>query len=218
MLVALMWAISPVLLKRGMKYCAPNDVPAIRSISFFLTMAAIMLITQPGKMPFMSLKLFAGLAGSVALSALIGDLLYTYSVQKIGASLAVTVSCGYPLISVAVSVVLLHEHVSLLVWCGTVLIISGIVIIKLDSSRQERRKTGYELIDFDEQAKRRANMTNGIAMALGSAVCSGINIPILKLLMEEGGWNPTESYFLRGAVFFFMAWAVREGQHHFSPN
>jgi drug/metabolite transporter (DMT)-like permease len=218
MLVALMWAVSPVLMKRGMMYCTPNDVPAVRSISFFLVMALIMLITQPGKMPFMTFKLFAALVGSVLLSSLIGDLLYIYAVQKIGASLAVTVSCGYPLISVVVSVALLHEQVGLLVWCGTILIIAGIVVIKLDSSRQERMKMGYRLVDFDEQIKQRANMTGGIVMALGSAVCSGINIPLLKLLMEEGGWNPTESYFLRAAVFFFMVWMLREAQRRFSPN
>jgi uncharacterized membrane protein len=218
MLVALMWAVSPVLMKKGMLYCTPNDVPAVRSISFFLVMAILMLTTQPGRMPFMTVRLFAGLAGSVLLSSVIGDLLYTYSVQKIGASLAVTVSCGYPLISVAVSAAVLHERPGLLVWCGTILIISGIVIIKLDSSRQERMKEGYRLVDFDERVKQKANMTGGIALALCSAVCSGINIPILKLLMMDGGWNPTESYFLRGAVFFFMAWTVREAQHRFSPD
>jgi drug/metabolite transporter (DMT)-like permease len=169
-------------------------------------------------MPFMTVKLFAGLLGSVVLSSLVGDLLYVYSVQKIGASLAVTVSCGYPLISVAVSVVMLHEHVGLLVWFGTLLIISGIVIIKLDSSRQERMKAGYQLVDFDERTKQISNMTSGITMALGSAVCSGLNIPILKLLMTEGGWNPTESYFLRGTIFFFIAWAMRETQHRLFPN
>jgi drug/metabolite transporter (DMT)-like permease len=181
-------------------------------------MALMMLITQPGRMPFMTAKLFAGLAGSVLLASIIGDLLYVYSVQKIGASLAVTVSCGYPLISVAVSAVLLHERVGPLVWCGTILIIAGIVVIRLDSARQERMKIGYVLVDFDKQVKQRANMTGGIVMALGSALCSGVNIPILKLLMEEGGWNPTESYFLRGTVFFFMAWAMREAQHHFLPG
>jgi drug/metabolite transporter (DMT)-like permease len=36
--------------------------------------------------------------------------------------------------------------------------------------------------------------------------------------MLKGGWNPTESYFLRSAAFFFMAWAVREAQHRFIPG
>jgi uncharacterized membrane protein len=152
------------------------------------------------------------------MSSIVGDLLYAYSVQKIGASLAVTVSCGYPLISVAVSAVLLHENVGLLVWCGTILIIAGIVVIRADSARQERMKLGYMLVDFDEQVRRRANMTGGIAMALGSAVCSGLNIPIIKLMMEKGGWSPIESYFLRGTVFFFMAWTIREAQHRLSPD
>jgi uncharacterized membrane protein len=169
-------------------------------------------------MPFMTVRLFSGLAGSVLISSIIGDLLYVYSVQKIGASLAVTVGSGYPLISVAVAVVLLDEHAGWLVWCGTILIISGIAVIRLDSAREEGTKAGYLLVDFDEQVKRRANMTGGIAMALGSAICSGINIPLIKLLMKEGGWNPTESYFLRGTVFFFMAWAIREAQHRFSPD
>ncbi|MDR1965859.1 MAG: DMT family transporter [Synergistaceae bacterium] len=220
MLVALMWAVSPVLMKEGLKFCMPNDIQPIRSVSFLVSTAILMLAFQPGRMPHVTMPLFAGLVGSTALSTLLGDLLYTYSIQRIGASLAVSVSSGYPLITAVVSISLLGEHVTALVWFGTFLIISGLLVIKFDSSLQEKMKTpaGYVLPDREEAAKNRANMTKGIALALGSAVCSGINIPIVKLLMVEGGWSPTESYFLRAAVFFAMAWGLREAQHRVAPK
>jgi drug/metabolite transporter (DMT)-like permease len=121
-------------------------------------------------------------------------------------------------VTALVSIVLLGERVKPLVWLGTVLIILGLLVIKFDASRQEQANAGYTLESFGERERRRANMAKGILFALGSAVCSGINIPVIKLLMLKGGWNPTESYFLRSAAFFFMAWAAREAQHRFFPN
>jgi drug/metabolite transporter (DMT)-like permease len=218
LLVAFMWAISPILQKEGLKYGSPGEIPAIRSISFFLTMALFMLATQPGKMPFMTPKLFAGLLVSVAISTLMGDLFFAISLNKIGPSLAVSVSSSYPLIAALVSVFALHEHVKPLVWCGTVFIVFGIIVIKMDASRQEKVKTGFVVEDFGEIVKRRADTRKGILFASASALCSGINIPLLKLLMDRGGWNPTESYFLRAVVFFFMAWTMRETQRRWFPS
>jgi drug/metabolite transporter (DMT)-like permease len=218
LLVAFMWAVSPILQKEGLKYSTPNEIPAVRSISFFLTMAALMLVTQPGKMPLMTPKLFAGLLMSVALSTMMGDLFFAISINKIGASLAVSISSSYPLIAALVSIFTLHEDVKPLVWCGTVLILAGIVIIKADASRQEKINTGYVVEDFDEILKKRSDTRKGILFASASALCSGINIPIIKLLMDKGGWSPTESYFLRAAVFFIMAWAKRAVQHRWFPS
>jgi len=220
LLVASMWAISPVLMKEGMKNCTPNEVPPVRSVAFIITMSLLMLATQPGKLPHLTPGLLAGLMGSVALSTMLGDLLYTYSIQKIGASLAVSVSSGYPLITVFFSIVLLGEHVPALVWLGTAVIVSGLLVIKYDASRQEKARyaPAYKLIDSAERTRRRANMTKGISFALGSALCSGINIPLIKLLMTEGGWNPVENYFLRALAFFIMAWTMREVQHHIAPE
>ncbi|MDR3075779.1 MAG: DMT family transporter [Synergistaceae bacterium] len=218
MLVALMWAVSPVLMKEGLKFCTPSDVPAIRSISFILAMVFFMIVTRSGAMPHMTPRLFAGVLGSALLSSLLGDLLYTFSVQKIGASLAVSVSSGYPFVTAVMSIFLLNERIGPLVWLGTVMIIGGILVIKIDASRQERAAAGYVLEDFEERRMKRANITKGISFALGSALCSGINIPIIKILMTEGGWSPTESYFLRSVAFFFMAWTMREAQHRFAPE
>jgi drug/metabolite transporter (DMT)-like permease len=217
-LVAFMWAVSPILMKEGLKSCTPNDVPAIRSISFIVTMTFLMVVIQPGKLPFLTAKLAIGLIGSVALSTMLGDLLYVYSVQKIGASLAVSVSAGYPIVTAVVSIILLHEHVRALVWFGTILIIAGLIVIKLDASFQEKAKLGFVLEDFHDKARKKTNLTKGIILALGSALCSGINIPVIKLLMSNGGWTPTENYFLRSVAFFFMAWTLREGEHRFLPN
>jgi DME family drug/metabolite transporter len=218
LLVAFMWAVSPILQKEGLKYSTPNEIPAVRSISFFLVMAVFMLASQPGEMPFMTLKLFGGLLVSVALSTMMGDLFFAISINKIGASLAVSISSSYPLIAAIVSIFALHEHVKPLVWFGTFFIVLGIVVIKSDASRQEKIKTGFVVEDFEEMLKRRADTRKGILFASASALCSGINIPILKLLMDKGGWNPTESYFLRAAVFFFMAWTMRAIQRRFVPS
>jgi drug/metabolite transporter (DMT)-like permease len=219
MFVALMWAVSPVLMREAMKRCTPNEVPAVRSISFILTMIILMTVTQPGKLPHLTPKLFAALLGSTALSSLLGDLLYVFAIQKIGASIAVSISSVYPLITAVLSIFLLGEHVPPLVWAGTVCLVTGIVIIKIDAGGAgiNNNFPGYLPLDREEIARRRKAMTQGIAFALGSALCSGLNIPVIKMLMVAAGWNPTESYFMRSVAFFIMAWTMREIQHRFAP-
>jgi drug/metabolite transporter (DMT)-like permease len=220
--VALLWAISPVLIKEGLRTCTPNEVPAIRSISFAVTMSALMLLIQPGKMPFVTPKLLLGLALSVGMSTMLGDLMYVYAIENIGAALAVSVSNGYPVITAVFSILILGESIPALVWCGTILIVVGLLVIKYDASRRERagqvQTPDYGLIDPDERERRARKLRRGISLAFGSALCSGLNIPINKLLMVEGGWTPTENYFLRSLLFLLMAWGMRLALIRFAPN
>ena len=218
MLVAFMWALSPLLLKESLKYCTPNDVPAIRSISFVITMVFFMIVTQPGSLPRLTPALLAGSFASALLSSLIGDLFYTYAVQRVGASLAVAVSSGYPIIVAFISLFVLNEKVSALVWFGTVMIVAGIAVIKLDSSLLKRPKAACVPEDSGDRNARRANMTKGLSFAFGAALCSGISIPIVRTLLVDGGWSPTENYFVRSVLFFFMAWTMRGAQHRFTPS
>ncbi|MCL2684728.1 MAG: DMT family transporter [Synergistaceae bacterium] len=217
MLVAFMWALSPVFIKEGMKYCAPNEVPAVRSISFIIVMVFFMMVTQPGTMPRLTPALFAGSFANALISSLVGDLLYTYAIQKIGASLAVAVSSGYPIVSALISIFVLNEKMSALVWLGTVMIVTGIFVIKMGSSSPGDPKAVCGPDSGDRNA-RRANMAKGISLALATAFCYGINIPIMKILIVDGGWSPTENYFMRSVIFFFLTWTMREIQYRFTPG
>ena len=207
-LTAAAWALSPIFMKEGLKAGAgPNEVNPIRSIGYLLTMTLAMFVLQPGKWPYLTYFLIAGLFINVGTSAVIGDLMYICAIDKIGASLAVSVSSGYPLVTTIFSIILLGEEIGILVWAGTVLIICGILVIRYDATRRENEEKAPQYdVNFKET---RTEKLKGIFLALAAAVLWGANIPFLKRMMIVGDWTPVESYFLRSTVFFVLVWALR---------
>ncbi len=215
MLTAALWAISPILMKKGLKEgCPPNEVPAIRSIAFLLSMLVIFLYVRPASWPKLTPWLLLGLIVNVGSSTLFGDLLYVYAIDMIGASLAVTISCGYPLVTTLFSILLLGERITTMVWIGTLMIIGGLLLIRYDAARKNKQPPEYTLVDRDEKKR----TMRGILLAAASAFLSGANMPLNKMLMVEGQWTPVESYFLRSVVFFALVWGTRIVQEYRFPN
>ena len=205
LLVASMWAISPILMKKGMKRAGPNEVNPIRSFSYLLTMTIAFVVLGDGTYPTLTPLLLLGLIVNVSTSAVMGDQLYIFSINKIGASLAVSISCGYPLIATFFSILLLGEQITTLVWIGTVCIICGLIVIKLASSK--KRSNALELSNRDRHAA--TETFKGIVFAVGAAVCWGANMPFMKMLMVQGNWTAVELYFLRSVIFICVVWGLR---------
>jgi drug/metabolite transporter (DMT)-like permease len=187
-----------------MRRAGPNEVSPIRSLSYFAAMLAAMLILQPGRWPSLSPLMLLAVFANVATSAVLGDQLYIYSINKIGASLAVSVNCAYPLVTTVVSILVLGEKITTLIWVGTICIIIGLLLVTQGISRKKREA------DPDRKKELAAKtIAVGIALAAGSAICSGVNNPFIKVIMREGGWNPVETYFLRSVAYFVIVWVVR---------
>jgi uncharacterized membrane protein len=183
-------------------------------------MSIIMLYVQPGTMPYLTPKLLMYVLASVGLSTLLGDLLYTQSINLIGASLAVSVSSAYPLVVTCFSILILGERITTLVWAGTILIIAGLAVIEIEAARAVRMKQppDYGLVDIEERSKERRNLMKGVSLALLAALCWGVNMPLIKLTMDTGGWTPIENYFMRSVAFFILAWGMRWVQHRKFPK
>jgi drug/metabolite transporter (DMT)-like permease len=88
----------------------------------------------------------------------------------------------------------------------------------MESSRRENAQTEFVALDIDEIMRRRADTRKGLLYAAGSAICSGVNLPILKLLMVWGNWTPTENYFVRAACLFVVIWTMRLFLRRWSPG
>jgi uncharacterized membrane protein len=191
-------------MKIGMRRAGPNEVSPIRSLSYFAAMAAAMLIFQPGRWPSVTPLMMLAVFANVATSSVLGDQLYIYSINKIGASLAVSVNSAYPLVTTVVSIFVLGEEITRLIWAGTVLIIIGLLLVTQGASRKMKEA------DPDRKGNLAAKtLLAGIALAAASAVCSGINNPFIKVIMHEGGWSPVETYFLRSLAYIVIVWSVR---------
>ena len=201
-LIALCWAVSPILIKAGINGSGVNEVSPIRSIGFLLTTFICMLLFQPGHWPSLSPLLGLMLTLNVATLAVMGDQIYIYSIEKIGASLAISISCAYPLVTTIFSILVLNEKITLLIWAGTILIIIGLLVIRYDASEKQNKPETVRTISKE-------NMLKGIALAIGAAVLWGINIPFLKKILVAGGWSIVEYYFLRAAIFFMITWTIR---------
>jgi drug/metabolite transporter (DMT)-like permease len=187
-----------------MRRAGPNEVSPIRSLSYFTAMLAAMLIFQPGRWPTLTPLMLLAVFANVATSSVLGDQLYIYSINKIGASLAVSVNCAYPLVTTVVSIFVLGEKITTLIWVGTVCIIIGLLLVTQGMSRKARNA------DPDRKRELAAKtIFVGIALAAGSAICSGVNNPFIKVIMREGGWNPIETYFLRSVAYIVIVWVVR---------
>ena len=204
LVAAACWAASPILIKIGLRRAGPNEVSPIRSLSYFAAMLAAMLIFQPGRWPSLTPLMLLAVFANVATSSVLGDQLYIYSINKIGASLAVSVNSAYPLITTAVSILVLGEEITRLIWAGTVFIIIGILLVTQGASKKIKEA------DPDRKKNLAARtLMAGIALAAGSAVCSGINNPFIKVIMQESGWSPVETYFLRSVAYIIIAWSIR---------
>jgi uncharacterized membrane protein len=190
-------------MKVGMRRAGPNEVNPIRSFGFLLTMIVVMLVTG-GVMPQVRIAALLGLILNVGTSTVLGDQLYIYSINKIGASLAVSVSNVYPLITTFVSLLVLNETITPLIWVGTVLLILGIIVITHSPGGKHK---GVEMSRKDKYAVR--TVLTGFALALGAALCYGVNTPFVKVLMIQGGWNPIQLYFLRSLVYIVLVWSLR---------
>ena len=210
------WALTPIFIKEGMKGAGPYEVNPIRSVAAFVTMLIVMIAMQPEKLPTLTPYLVLGLFFTVVTSAIIGDQLYIHSIDKIGPSLAVSVSSGYPLVTTLCSIWMLGEKITALVWGGTFVIILGLLIIRYDASRKRSGNVEPEY-DLHFVETRREKM-KGFALAIAAAIIWGANIPFLKTLMIRGNWSGPETYFLRSAVFMIIAWALRFVQNRRFKN
>jgi drug/metabolite transporter (DMT)-like permease len=191
-------------MKIGMRRAGPNEVSPIRSLSYFAAMTAAMLVFQPGRWPSVTPLMMLAVFANVATSSVLGDQLYIYSINKIGASLAVSVNSAYPLVTTVVSILVLGEEITRLIWAGTVLIIIGLLLVTQGASRKMKEA------DPDRKGHLAAKtLLAGIALAAASAVCSGVNNPFIKVIMHEGGWSPLETYFLRSLAYIVIVWSVR---------
>ncbi|GHV53310.1 membrane protein [Synergistales bacterium] len=181
-----------------------NEVNPARSFGFLGAASLCLIITNGFDWPQIGLMPMIVLIFSVIMSSVVGDQLYIYSIRKIGASIAVSVSSVYLLVSAVTAIIVLKESVTIPVASGTALIIAGILVIthiSKDKDKGNKPKRG---------SLSAADMLSGAVLSLGAAFCWGISMPLVKLMMDMGDQlSPTELYFWRSVVYLALIWGVR---------
>ena len=131
LLTALLWGSSPILEKIGLGKTDPLTAVTIRSLA--VTVILLIFITATGKIRdilSVDLKSVAIFSISGFLAGFLGMWTY-FGALKLGAtSKIVPIAAAYPLVTAILSVIILREGVTVVRLIGTLLIISGIWLVR----------------------------------------------------------------------------------------
>lgn len=173
------------------------EVNAIRSFGFVGTMVLLLVLQGKGMPPPLRGSHFLFFIVSTLLGNVIGDVFYLSSISKIGVGRAVAITSAYPLIVTAVSALLLGERITLPIVIGTIAVILGLNLLRKESLHER---------DKSSQTRR------GLLLALATALCWGLSIPVTRWLLLETGLSSIDLSFWRSLIFFpsvWLLWLVR---------
>jgi drug/metabolite transporter, DME family len=164
---ALTWALSSVLLSRISRKLHVLAIGAVRCLSS--TVFFLLLVPFSGGWHILSgvdLRAIAALVTSVVIVLGVGDTIFLLSARRIGMVRAMPISMTYPLFTVVLAAIFLHEDVTLLVGLGALLILVGVYLLS----------SGSRAAPAAPAAK--ANVP-GILLALGAAVLWAVGTIVL---------------------------------------
>ncbi|MBC7129842.1 DMT family transporter [Candidatus Bathyarchaeota archaeon] len=171
---ALCWTVSAVLYKEALKEARPIAANTIRCIGTGIFLITVLALTG-GFEVLVNLQycviLLACASGLIGLG--IGDTLYLFSIDLIGVSRAVPITCTYPLFSLVWAVLLAGEHVSWQVVVAVAAIVSGIWLLS------------YEKEAGSKESSSNKSLFRGVTAALTTAIVWSVSITLIDLAIEK---------------------------------
>jgi len=123
------WGIWGLLMKLASKHFSWNQIFIVTSIVTVIVSLTVFLFFRPDinvHSPGFSLSLLAGLVGSVALVA------FNYALEGGKSIIVVPLSALYPVVTIILSYLVLHEEISLLQAVGIILGLASILLVSID--------------------------------------------------------------------------------------
>jgi len=167
---AAIWAVAVILFKKSGETAHPISLNLFKNILgvglFFLTMLVLGQVQfRYGTTRDLVLLLISGVLG-IAIS----DTLFFKSLNLLGAGVSAIVNCLYSPFIITLSVLVLHEKLSLLQIAGILLILAAVLS---GSSRPEKIGCG------------RTNWIKGIVYAVAGIAAMAIGIVMVKPILEQ---------------------------------
>jgi len=182
-LSAMIWALSSVFYKAGLKTMKPTTVNTIRPIVALFFLVGIIIITGDFKdISNLTTRDIIYIFLSTISGVVIGDLLYMFSLRTVGIARAYPISNTYPLFTILMAGLFLGEIITFKLISGAILIIIAIFLIS------EK--------DFELDIKK------GVIFALGASFFWGTSMIIMKLAMSTV--NPIVFSTIRMGIFAFF--------------
>lgn len=187
LLTAVCWAASPLLLKFGMRSADFFEINFVRAMGFAGVCVAWLLATDPAALIWTQAPILLGAVGcNVLLGNILGDLLYFQALSDIGVSRSVAITSTYPLVAAGISAFWLGEPLTVPLLLGTVSIVGGLILLRLEGDSPEAR-------DFPHPVR-------GFLGALTAGIFWGLGIPITKWLVAFQGVAPSTVNLWRSLV------------------
>ncbi|MEM0487741.1 MAG: DMT family transporter, partial [Candidatus Bathyarchaeia archaeon] len=170
---ALCWTISAVLYREALIDVKPILANTIRSIGTSMFIMTILALTGGFKV-LISLPahviMLACVSGLVGLG--FGDTLYLLSLEVIGVSRAVPITCSYPLFNIIFASLLEGEKVEWQIILAAVAIVAGIWLLSYNSNNSE-------------MAMKRRDLVKGVSAAIATAILWSISISLVNIAVNE---------------------------------
>jgi len=191
LLTAFLWAISTNVYKTQSKEATPIAIAALKMWAAMAFMTFIVMLpfrTTPFYVPFESLLV---LVISVAISLVVGDMLYLTAQERIGVSYAFPVASTYPIYTYIIAIIFLSETIIISRFIGIIVAVIGVSLI---SREQAVNNESLNLTKFD---------VLGIGLSLIAAVCWALGSILLQIGVAD--IEPIDANFVRmlfgGAIF-----------------
>jgi len=168
-LTAVSWSLAAVLYKVGLKeedsdVIVANGIRAISALLFiFLTTIFLGDMNEINKLTTWLLFL---IVANVSVGILLGDCLFFIALRDAGVAIGYPVTYTYSLFVAIFAYFFLQEAVNIWTFISAILIIVGISLLFFKAEKSESK-----------------HMVKGLTAAILAAICWGISIPILKILL-----------------------------------
>jgi drug/metabolite transporter (DMT)-like permease len=169
---ALAWTLLALVARNLTAHFTPFSLNIIRSgVGGLLLLPIALLAGGLGDVARVSATAWVYLMASVALAVGIGDTAFFQSTRVLGLARAMTISTSYPLMASVLALAIFGERITPAVAAGSLVTLAGLVLIV-----GERDRAAVTEAEGRQQ---------GIALALGAALCWAISAVLMKPPLRE---------------------------------
>ena len=130
-LTMVLWGISPLFDKLALGRIPPFLAVVLRSsVITACLVAALVASGQTATVGKVNGRAFGFLAAGALSAGLLGQITYYYALRQGRASTVVPLIASYPLVTVALSTLLLREHVTWIRGLGAMAVVTGIILLR----------------------------------------------------------------------------------------
>ena len=132
LIIAVIWSISPILLKYVLAY---TDVTTVNTIRIIIHVILVSIILASQKKLLSSFKIKTRDAVNITVAGGLGYfltvILYLLSMELIGISRSTVLSCVFPLFAFILAVTFLKEEITRFKLIGTIITVFGVILITI---------------------------------------------------------------------------------------